>query len=150
MRNASADPAQATPAAPTLRSGCGPGRSFSQGPCDDAVRTPVAVRSVRQQGRIDPSALAHAAEGELAFLDVLVRFDDAGFGNRDDEPASGGTVLRLLTQHLAGEVPGEQRHQVRPAFGQAIGWDDGYLLAGRELAWFVGEIGSAGVGEGGS
>src|SRR3546814_20592317 len=117
MRNASADPAQATPAAPTLRAGFCPGRSFSQGPCDDAVRTPVAVRSVRQQGRIDPSALAHAAEGELAFLDVLVRFDDAGFGNRAAEPPSGAQVRPLLTQHFAGEVPGEQQPPARPAFG---------------------------------
>src|SRR3546814_12633217 len=121
MRNASADPAQATPAAPTLRSGFCPGRSFSQGPCDDAVRTPVAVRSVRQQGRIDPSALAHAAEGELAFLDVLVRFDDAWFGNRDDETASVGTVRRMFTLHFAGEVPGQQPHRVRPAYEQANG-----------------------------
>src|SRR5262249_16919218 len=82
-------------------------------------------------------SLCHA-HGEVPFVDRHVRFDHVRLRNRNDEASAGGSIGRLLAQHLATKIPDQQEDEIRLGLKQSTGIDDGNSLPWHQLPLFVG------------
>lgn len=73
----------------------------------------------------------------MGVINRRVRQHDTGFRHRDNKAAATFAISRLLSQHLAREIPHEQQYIVGLIRQQLIGMADRYALPGHVLTLFI-------------